>query len=681
MNDALGDIGFGHGAWLAMSLLALVVVLLTATLLFQHRKYRIEAQRRKSSDERFHALVENSKFGIYIHERFQPIYANRTLLNLLGYDDLDDFLAMGSTEYVLAPEERERIWGYHQARLQGYTAPTDYNFWALTKAGERVLVNNRSFTINWEGRNVVCTTLFDLTESKRTEETLAIREQQLDAAIESMTDGVILFDAADRFVLCNERTRKDFPDIAHLLVPGAKYEHIMTNVVGNELASGDHDDTAEGVRSVLETHNDPVARLRRYRQEKDGRWIMLHEHRTDDGGTFVIRTDVTELHLAKEEAEQANQAKSEFLANMSHELRTPMNGVLGMAALLGRSVLSDHQKHQVERIRQSGEALLHLLDEILDLSKIESGRVEFEALDFNLAKLIDSVTAVMDPRAQQKGLALESAIDPGVAPDLRGDLGRIQQILYNLIGNAIKFTETGAIRVEVRNGKTTSKGIELRFEVGDTGIGIPDAAMDKIFDKFSQADSSTTRLYGGSGLGLSICRQLVEAMGGQIGVDSTEGVGSTFWFTICCETARGKTQAGSGPVSSDRLRGVGRPLSILVAEDNVVNQEVITMTLESDGHVVTCVGNGAEAVHAVQEASYDLILMDIQMPDMDGVTAVKRIRELPGRVADIPIVALTANGMVGDRESYLAAGMNDHAVKPIEADKIFSTIRRIVAPD
>ena len=335
MSDAIWNIGSGPGVWAVAGALLAVVIGLIASLLVQNRKYRLEARRRRSGDDRFHALVENSKFGIYIHEKFRPIYANRTLLDLLGYDDLDDFLAIGSTEYVLAPEERERIWGYHQARLKGQTAPTDYNFWALTKAGDRMLVNNRSFTINWEGRNVVCTTLFDLTESKRTEETLAIREQQLDAAIESMTDGVALFDSKGEFVLCNERTRVDLRSIGHLLVPGARYEQIMAGIVANEMETDGQESIEEKLSDILKAHDDPSAELRRYRQENDGRWVMLHEHRTKDGGTFVVRTDVTELHLAKEEAEQANQAKSEFLANMSHELRTPMNGVLGMAGLLG----------------------------------------------------------------------------------------------------------------------------------------------------------------------------------------------------------------------------------------------------------------------------------------------------------------------------------------------------------
>ncbi len=390
------------------------------------------------------------------------------------------------------------------------------------------------------------------------------------------------------------------------------------------------------------------------------------------------RDEARQAFDARVAAENANRLKSQFLANMSHELRTPMNGVLGMTALLLQSELTDAQKHQLTRIEQSGEALLRLLNNILDLSKIEAGRVELELVDFDTEMMVESVVAVMRAPAQEKDLTIDVAIDTAVAGRLRGDTTRIQQVLYNLIGNAIKFTRTGRIGIGVDRPHPGAPDTALRFKISDTGIGIPDDAVARIFDTFTQADSSTTRLYGGSGLGLSICRQLVQLMDGEIGVESTVGVGSTFWFTVRCE--RPAESDGEARAGASAERASDRPLRILVAEDNIVNQEVTAMTLESRGHSVLCVGNGVEAIEAVQQAPYDLILMDIQMPEMDGVTATERIRALPGAVAHVPIIALTADAMRGDREKYLAAGMNGYADKPIRPDELLTVIYAVMAP-
>ena len=568
-----------------------------------------------------------------------------------------------------------------------------------------------------QGRSYFMGTGIDITERKRAEEALREHQSKHNAMVANIADVIAIIDK-------DGINRYKSPNIEKWF--GWKPEELVDVSTFENVHPQDLDRIQRFFSTLLEKPADTGMEECRYRC-KDGRykWIEFTAvnlvNNPDINGVLLNYHDITERkrsdaalqetnrnleeaiihanHMAAR-AEMANVAKSEFLANMSHEIRTPMNGVIGMTGLLLDMELNDEQRYYAETVRSCGESLLALLNDILDISKIEAGKLDMETLDFDLSKVLGDFAAMLTMRAHEKGLEFTCTADSEVPSLLCGDPGRLRQVLLNLAGNAIKFTHEGGIAVRVSLVSQANTEVVLRFSIKDTGIGIPTEKQSILFQKFTQVDASTTRQYGGTGLGLAISRELTELMGGDIGIISEEGIGSEFWFTAHMgkqnihksgETRHSnhmesKTEnlvdksssehASSNEECRKSLQTINRfsnnSLRILLAEDNITNQQVALGILKKLGLKADAVANGVEAVRALETIPYDVVLMDVQMPEMDGFEASRRIRDPRSAVANhgVPIIAMTAHAMQGDRDRCLEAGMNDYVTKPVSAGKL-----------
>ncbi|WP_282607170.1 ATP-binding protein [Pelagibius sp. Alg239-R121] len=449
------------------------------------------------------------------------------------------------------------------------------------------------------------------------------------------------------------------------------------------------ENTDEG-REILEgiVGNGACGRFECRMNRLDGvRWhsldIRMSRHPLTGDQVFVVcEDDVTELRDAVRAANSANDAKSAFLAVMSHELRTPLNGILGLTEALNADDLQEEQREMLGSVQESAKGLLTILNDILDLSKIEAGEMRLDPHPMNLAKLIGSTTAFWRPAITAKGIDFD--VDRGNLeglPDVVGDALRIRQILSNFLSNAAKFTETGSIAIRSSAEVQTAGEIAVRFEIRDSGIGMSEEVQDRLFSAFVQADDSTSRKYGGTGLGLNICRQLAELMGGSVGVESRPGEGSRFFLTL--ELKAAAVQQAESLEDDDQaleeLLKQRKSIRVLVADDNAINQKIIQAFLSSLPCDLTFVSNGAEALQAVKSLDFDLVLMDSQMPEMDGMTATREIRALPMPKRSVPIIAVTANALEEDKQRYLAAGLDEHITKPIERKLLYAAIQRQTA--
>jgi PAS domain S-box-containing protein len=412
----------------------------------------------------------------------------------------------------------------------------------------------------------------------------------------------------------------------------------------------------------------------------DTRWVKSHgvAEQDDEGNVravFGVFADVTDLEDARQRAEQATEEKAAFLANMSHEIRTPLNSIIGFTdLLLEEASLSPQQKRQLNLIQNAGSALLTVVNDILDFSKIGAGKITIESQPFAIETMVDNTVSIVHATAEAKGLPILVRIAPDVARHHQGDEVRLRQILLNFLNNAVKFTNSGSISVDVGAQPHEDNAQRLRFAVRDTGVGIPKDKQDRLFQQFSQADASISREYGGTGLGLAISKSLAELMGGRIGLDSEEGQGSTFWFEVDLPISRepSRVEEASRPSVS-----VGSA-DILLVEDLPMNQELACALLSRAGHRVDVANHGGEAIEAVKRKRYDLLLMDIQMPKVDGITATKAIRAMEGDAGQVPIIAMTANVLPEQVREFRRVGMNDHVAKPIKQADLHAAIARIM---
>ncbi len=651
------------------------------------------------------AIISSSDYAIISTDANGIIRTfNDAATALLGYE-LSEVIGKSTPQKFYVPEEvqaradvlTQELGRKVEMGFDAFTAKAkalriaDENEWTFVRKDGTKIPVNLSVTVLYDTAGEIAGFLgiaVDLTEKKKAQEELMITSERLKRVIEATGEGIwereyvpngqIRFMDAQSKKIFGFRP-EDNPKIGEIMSFVVVEDRVhLTKLVANHFENN--------------TPFDFEFRMHDHANPSQHRWIHARGQvlRIPGEAPQLVSTvkDVTieverreQLKSALAAAEEATRAKSDFLANMSHEIRTPLNGVIGMTGLLLDSELNSVQRDYAEIVRASAEILLSLVNDILDFSKIEARKLDLESIDFEMDQVVQNIERLLSFSAEKKGLKIFHSTAPELSNAIfRGDPNRIGQILANLINNAIKFTNRGHVDIKISEEKNNvdQEKVTLRIEVTDTGIGMSASDLARMFQPFSQADASTSRRFGGTGLGLSICKHLVEMMGGQIGVRSTEGVGSIFWFTLVLQ--KGTISSKRIENSSAQLEGSPQKLRILLAEDNKVNQLIAIKMLEKSGFRIDAVANGREAVDAAQSIPYDLILMDCQMPELDGYEATRQIRaEINPSLSRIPIIAMTANAMAGDREKCIAAGMNDYVVKPIKAQELIEVINRVMA--
>jgi len=511
----------------------------------------------------------------------------------------------------------------------------------------------------------------------RAREALADSAALLDQALASMDDAFLLCDAEDRVLRWNQRYAEIFPWLQPVLAVGTPFRRLAEAASSSAMVESTEAEQLAWIERRVALHS--AADQVWEQMLPSGTAVHAVERRTPDGCVVSVYRDMSaserKLSLAKAAAEAANEAKSQFLANMSHEIRTPLNAVIGLNGLLLTSKLDGEQRRHVELVDHSGRLLLSLINDLLDISRIEAGHFELQASDFDPRQLAGDVLAMLQERADAQVLSLRLEASESVAPWLVADAVRVRQVLFNLVGNALKFTERGGVTVHLDQLPSVD-AVLLQVRVVDTGIGIPDAAMDTLFDRFTQADATAARRHGGSGLGLAITREIVQRMGGTLQASSQLGAGSCFTAILPCGVANRRPGVHAPALAWAPGVAPGRSLRVLAAEDNMVNQVLIEAMLSRLGHLTVLVDNGHKAVAQAAQDGWDLVLMDVQMPELDGLAATRAIRAMAGPVGRVPIIAMTANAREEDRLACLQSGMDGYVSKPIDMAALEAEIAR-----
>ena len=635
----------------------------------------------READEKYRTLVHNIPDVVWMADaQHRVLFVTANVEKTLGIS-LDELYERGTNAWFecIHPDDVARV---RVAFFSLFTQGKSFDVTVRLQRhdGEWIWVHSRAVAVHEkDGVKYASGLLSDVTEKYRAEEALRQSEERYRLLFERNLAGVFRCSHDGVLVDCNDAGARILGYVSGQELIGRSVSQVMVDLDRQRTP-------AQIVAQESTAHQE--RRLRR----KDGSiaWVIAHTSVLEgpDGlefeGTFI---DITarkqaeeEMRKAKEAAEAANRAKSEFLANMSHEIRTPMNGIIGMTELALDTSLNDEQREFLCTIKSSADSLLNIINDILDFSKIEARKLAMQSLPFNLKETVQTVIKDLSVRAQQKGLALLCHFGPEVPESVTGDPGRLRQVLMNLVGNAVKFTQNGKIMVLVRR-PAENDGL-LHFSVTDTGIRIPAEKQKSIFEAFVQADSSATRLYGGTGLGLTIASQLVALMGGRIWLESEEGEGSTFHFTAHLEVSDTSVQIAAKPVLQSEVPTLcaKEALRILIAEDNPVNSRLAMRLVEKQGHRAVSVTSGREALEALEREPFDLVLMDLQMPEMDGFEATRIIRERErGTQQHLPIIAMTAHAMNGDRERCLAAGMDNYISKPVDRNRLCAVLEGVAA--
>ena len=645
------------------------------------------------SEKRYRALIDGSIQGILIHRKFKPLFCNDAYARMLGYAEAQELMAQDSLLPHLPKELQKNVEDHWSVVSSGTLDGRVMRGPVYTSNGKEVWTDAIGRIVDWKGEPAFQIAVVDVTETHAVEQALAEREEQFRILADNSGDLITLRNQEGHFIYASPSAERITGYTADEMISRSKKPLAEQSQVGSRFKDQGR---------VVQDEDAPF--IWQF-QRKDGDFIWLETSRTeipseDDGGVRTLATsrDVTErveneralrtardqlqelarnLDSARLDAEAANAAKSQFLAQMSHELRTPMTGVLGMADLLMGTPLDGEQKELTTTLRRSATTLLGLLNDVLDFSKIEAGKLDLEETNYRLSAIMDDLSVMFTPALSEKGLGYDHSIDENIPAVLHGDPTRVRQILVNLVGNAVKFTETGGIHVSV----TTLPPGKMKIAVKDTGIGMDDATQQRVFEAFTQADVATTRRFGGTGLGLAITRNLVDMMGGQIKLESAPGEGSEFIVEIPAvqgsEEQLLQIEAQQTNEQSAGMNGTGAPLNILLAEDNETNRLLITTMMQRHGHIVTAVEDGRLAVEAWRNASFDVILMDMQMPVMDGVEAMRAIRDEEQAKVGLPIIALTADAIIEHHHEYRAAGATEVHTKPINWSRLTSALARL----